>query len=83
MSEIKVFVKPVFEVFESSSFEEEDSLLEKSKVQYCFNCGSPLMYILTEYIDNNIAFTWYCAVCGKCQRGCSIPSSRPKKEMKK
>ena len=76
MVEIIATVKPVFEVISDGDFDEKGSMTERVSVKYCYNCGSPLMYIRQERKYQNKSsqtdFTWYCAVCGACQMGVTI-----------
>ncbi|MHA1863165.1 MAG: hypothetical protein ACTSWA_05295 [Candidatus Thorarchaeota archaeon] len=75
MEEIIVAVKPVFEVIDDAEFDRQSSFSEKTEVKYCYNCGSPLMYIRVELGDDGSTDTsWYCAVCGRMQGGITLPS---------
>ena len=80
MNEITVKVRPVFEVIEDADFKEGWAKdLEYSKdisVSYCFECGSPLMYVKQEFHEEDgqrfVDVTTFCAVCGQGQGGWDV-----------
>jgi NAD(P)H-flavin reductase len=80
MSEIKVMVKPVFEVISDGCFDEKESMSERVSVKHCYSCGSPLMYTRQEKDyegkKGQSDYTWYCAVCGSCQGGIMIDCTK-------
>ena len=69
---IQIAVKPVFQVIPDKNFEE--SIRDKGKVEYCFNCGSPYFYITTEKSEDKEEISYFCAVCGQYQGGWTLPT---------
>ena len=73
MSWIPVLVKRVFEVCPEADFEGEVDRY----IKYCYNCGSPLMYVEETFDENGFLeeINFYCAVCGKFQGGVDLKKS--------